>query len=95
MVADRGSDGGVLALGCGVVAAHQALQFGELADHGFELSDRVVPAPFQWRVANAYAGEKRIIVQRDAGHDSHLDDVGHAQLREGMDWLFDRATSAE
>jgi hypothetical protein len=33
MVADRGGDGGVLALGCGVVAAHQALQFGELADH--------------------------------------------------------------
>jgi hypothetical protein len=39
LVADRGGDGGVLALRGGVIAAHQSLQFGEFADHaGDEIS---------------------------------------------------------
>ena len=33
MVADRGGDAGVFALRGGVIAAHQALELGELADH--------------------------------------------------------------
>ena len=33
MLFDRRGDAGFLALGCCVIAAHQALQFGELADH--------------------------------------------------------------
>jgi len=55
--------------------------------------DRVVPPRFQRKVADAYAGEKRVIVQEGAGHESHLDDAGHAKLRDAMDWLFDRATA--
>ncbi|HEV2294677.1 MAG TPA: alpha/beta fold hydrolase [Tepidisphaeraceae bacterium] len=58
-------------------------------------SDRVAPPRFQWKIASAYAGEKRVIVQRNAGHQTHLDDADHARLREAMGWLFDRATAAE
>ncbi len=58
-------------------------------------SDRVAPPRFQWKVANAYRGEKRLIVQKDAGHDTHLNDADRARLREGINWLFARATATE
>jgi pimeloyl-ACP methyl ester carboxylesterase len=58
-------------------------------------SDRVAPPRFQRKIANAYAGEKRLFVQKNAGHDTHLNDADHARLREGMNWLFDRATTSE
>lgn len=57
--------------------------------------DRVIPPRFQWEVARAYAGEKRVIVQKNAGHDTHLTDADHARLRDAMTWLFDRATAGE
>ena len=58
-------------------------------------SDRVAPPRFQRKIADAYAGEKRLIVQKNAGHDTHLNDADLTRLREGMNWLFDRATTSE
>ena len=58
-------------------------------------SDAVVPPRFQRRVADAYAGEKRIIVQRGGTHETPLSESDAARLREGMTWLFDRAVPAE
>ena len=58
-------------------------------------SDRVAPPRFQRKIADAYAGEKRLIVQKNAGHDTPLHNADQARLREGMNWLFDRATTSE
>jgi pimeloyl-ACP methyl ester carboxylesterase len=58
-------------------------------------ADRVVPARFQHRVARAYGGEKRVIVQAGATHVTPLTDADAARLRDGMAWLFDRATVGE
>ena len=57
-------------------------------------SDRVISPRFQWKVANAYAGEKRLIVQANAGHDTHLNKSDDSKLQAGMSWPFDRAIHA-
>lgn len=57
--------------------------------------DGVVPPRFQCDVAKAYAGERELIVQKNAGHDTHLNDADLARLAAAMDRLFDRATASE
>jgi uncharacterized protein len=58
-------------------------------------ADTVVPPRFQRRVADAYAGEKWIIVQKGGTHVTALSDADAERLRDGMTWLFDRAVTGE
>jgi pimeloyl-ACP methyl ester carboxylesterase len=58
-------------------------------------ADRTVPARFQRKVADAYAGEKRLMVRADADHNTPLSDADEVRFREGLYWLFDRVTTRE
>jgi len=51
--------------------------------------DEVVPPALQRDVFNAYAGEKRLITQRGAGHVSPLDDATMQELQAAMDRLME------
>ena len=50
--------------------------------------DDVVPAALQRRIHDAYAGEKRLIVQPGAGHADALDEKVLAELENAMDWML-------
>jgi pimeloyl-ACP methyl ester carboxylesterase len=52
--------------------------------------DRSIPPKLQGRIHDAYAGEKRMILQRGADHADPLDEATEAQLHEAMDWLLKR-----
>ena len=49
--------------------------------------DEIVAPRFQQLVADAYAGEKRLIELRDAGHLTPLDDAALQKLHEAIAWL--------
>jgi pimeloyl-ACP methyl ester carboxylesterase len=51
-------------------------------------NDEVVAPRFQSLVANAYAGEKRVILLRGASHNSPIDGEGVESFREALDWLM-------
>ena len=53
--------------------------------------DNTVPMAYQQRIAAAYAGPTRIIVQANADHADPLGPADEAKLHEGMDWLFEHA----
>ena len=55
--------------------------------------DRTVPLEYQRRVADAYAGQKRIILQRGADHVAPLSAQEERDLNEGMVWMMGLAPS--
>ena len=54
-------------------------------------NDEVVAPKFQRLVADAYAGEKRVIPLPGAGHNSPLDAAALASFHQALDWLVPRA----
>jgi pimeloyl-ACP methyl ester carboxylesterase len=57
--------------------------------------DRTVPPRFQRKVADAYAGDKQLIVRDDADHNTPMSDADDARFQQGLDWLFDHAAARE
>jgi pimeloyl-ACP methyl ester carboxylesterase len=55
--------------------------------------DRTIPLPFQQKIADAYTGEKQIILQRGADHFAPLSSEDEATLQRAIDHLFAAATS--
>ena len=51
-------------------------------------SDRVVPSKYQRRVADAYAGPKREIVMKHAGHDDLLTAEASKQMGDALEWMW-------
>jgi hypothetical protein len=51
-------------------------------------NDEVVAPRFQQMVVNSYAGEKRVIVLRGAGHNSPIDSEGWQNFHEALNWLM-------
>lgn len=49
--------------------------------------DELVPPPFQRRVVEAYAGEKRL-VSLAGGHNDPLEGPARSDLRRGLEWLW-------
>jgi len=54
--------------------------------------DNTVPIAYQQRIAAAYAGPTRSIVQANADHADPLSPADEAKLHEAMDWVFGQAT---
>jgi pimeloyl-ACP methyl ester carboxylesterase len=50
--------------------------------------DRTIPLAYQRKVADAYAGAKRIILQRGADHVALLSTEDERELSEGMAWMM-------
>jgi pimeloyl-ACP methyl ester carboxylesterase len=50
--------------------------------------DQVIPPALQRRIHDAYAGEKRLIAQRGAGHVQPLDEKTMREVQEAMDWML-------
>ena len=57
--------------------------------------DRSIAPELQRRIRDAYAGEKRLILQRGADHADPLDAATEAELHEAMDWLLKRSRAGE
>ena len=57
--------------------------------------DEIVAPRFQQLVVDAYAGEKRLIPLRDAGHLTPLDDAALQKLHEAMAWLVPASVHAQ
>jgi hypothetical protein len=53
--------------------------------------DNTVPMPYQQRIAAAYAGLTRIIVQANADHADPLNPADEAKLHGAMDWLWSQS----
>jgi pimeloyl-ACP methyl ester carboxylesterase len=53
--------------------------------------DNVVPPPYQHRVVDAYAGEKRVIEMPWAGHDDPLTKEAAEAFASNLDWLWNSA----
>ena len=51
-------------------------------------SDRTIPPKYQQRIVDAWAGQKRLIVQKGADHVAPLDAEAETRLHAGMDWLL-------
>ena len=56
--------------------------------------DEIVAPRFQQLVVNAYAGEKRLIPLRDAGHLTPLDDATLQKLHDAIAWLVPTSVHA-
>jgi pimeloyl-ACP methyl ester carboxylesterase len=52
--------------------------------------DRTIPIEYQRQIADAYAGQKQIILQRGADHYVRLSDDDEAELQRAIDWLAAR-----
>jgi uncharacterized protein len=50
--------------------------------------DEVVPPRYHQLVADAYAGEKRVIILRNAYHNTPLEEAGLVDLYRDLDWLL-------
>ena len=50
--------------------------------------DESVPPALQRDIFGAYAGEKRLITQRGAGHVAPLDEATAQQVQDAMDWML-------
>ncbi len=57
--------------------------------------DEIVAPRFQQLVVDAYAGEKRLISLRDAGHLTPLDDAALQKLHDAIAWLVPPAMPAQ
>jgi pimeloyl-ACP methyl ester carboxylesterase len=53
--------------------------------------DGLVPPKYQRKVADAYAGEKRVIVLDGAGHNDPVGEEHEAEVQAALDWLFESA----
>jgi hypothetical protein len=53
--------------------------------------DEIVAPRFQHLVADAYAGEKRVIALRGAHHNNPIEGAGLADLYNALDWLLPRS----
>ena len=53
-----------------------------LADH-----DMLVPPRFQRKVVEAFAGPKRVVTLKGAGHDSSASEAEEAKIDAGIRWL--------
>ena len=56
--------------------------------------DEVVPPKYHRLVAEAYRGEKRIIVLKGAGHNSPIEGAALADFHQALGWLLPRAEDA-
>jgi pimeloyl-ACP methyl ester carboxylesterase len=56
-------------------------------------NDHTIPLPYQQRIADAYAGEKQIILQRGADHFVPLNPEDEAKLQQAIDDLFHRSAT--
>jgi uncharacterized protein len=54
--------------------------------------DEVVPARYHTLVANAYAGEKRVITLHGAHHNDPIEGAALADFHQALDWLLPRAS---
>jgi pimeloyl-ACP methyl ester carboxylesterase len=54
--------------------------------------DEIVPPRYHKLVVNAYAGEKRVIVLRDAYHNDPIEGAVIADFYQALDWLLPRAS---
>jgi pimeloyl-ACP methyl ester carboxylesterase len=52
-------------------------------------ADNNVPAGYQQRVVNSYAGPKRIITRPGAGHDTPLSSEAADTLKKGKEWMWE------
>lgn len=50
-------------------------------------NDTIVPPKYHHRVADAYAGEKRVIILKGADHNSPIEGDGLAAYHRALDWL--------
>jgi pimeloyl-ACP methyl ester carboxylesterase len=50
--------------------------------------DEAIPPALQRGIYDAYAGEKRLILQRGAGHVAPLDNATMAEVQDAMDWML-------
>jgi hypothetical protein len=55
--------------------------------------DEIIPPRYHKLVADAYAGQKRIISLPGAHHNDPIEDVGLAQFHHALDWLLPRSKS--
>ena len=55
-------------------------------------NDEVVAPRFQQLVVSAYAGEKRIVPLRGAGHNDPIDDAALVDFHGALDWLLPRTS---
>lgn len=55
-------------------------------------NDEVVPPRYHMLVANAYAGEKRVIALHGAYHNDPIEGVTLADFHRALDWLLPRAS---
>jgi len=53
--------------------------------------DEIVPPKYHRLVAEAYGGEKRIIVLKGASHNSPIEGAALADFHQALDWLLPRA----
>jgi uncharacterized protein len=56
--------------------------------------DAVVPYTYQKRVADAYAGPKRVLTFEDADHNDAITGDADRQLQGAMDWLWEQRSPA-
>lgn len=50
--------------------------------------DQTIPLRFQQQIFDVYAGPKRMLLQKDAGHWEVLNEVEEAELQVHIDWLW-------
>jgi Alpha/beta hydrolase family len=53
-------------------------------------SDTLIPLEYQQLVVNAYAGDKQILLQPNANHDTPLAPADQLRLQSNLDWLWAR-----
>src|SRR5258708_717473 len=58
---------------------------------GSAAAAETVPPKYQRRVAEAYAGEKRLVELAGANHNDMPEGQGEQDLKAGIDWLWARA----
>jgi pimeloyl-ACP methyl ester carboxylesterase len=58
-------------------------------------ADGIVPADFQQRVIDAYAGPKHVLRLEQAGHNDPINVADPAGWRAGIDWLWQRVPTAK
>jgi hypothetical protein len=51
--------------------------------------DRTIPPRYQWRIAGAFGGERRVIVQRGADHVEPLKPAEVEAVREAVGWIVE------
>jgi hypothetical protein len=56
-----------------------------IADH-----DQTIPPVYQHKLVDAYAGDKRLVIQQNADHVTPMSDADEAKLQAALDWMWSR-----